>query len=82
MSSPQYLYINVKHCAEEELLLKCSFVFTELAIQPSLNASLLPRYSQPNDATIASDKTAAAGSSSNAPPLSPSGMSSITSIYF
>lgn len=40
---------------------------TELAIQPSLNASLMPRYSTQNDATNASDKAAAAGSSSNAP---------------
>lgn len=34
----------------------------------------MPRYSTQNDATNASDKTAAAGSSSNAPPQSPSGM--------
>lgn len=54
-----------------------SFSLTELAIQPSLNASLMPRYSTQNDASSASDKTAAAGSSSNAPPQSPSGMLNI-----
>lgn len=48
--------------------------FTELAIQPSLNASLMPRYSTQNDTTNATDKAAAAGSSSNASPQSPSGM--------
>lgn len=52
-------------------------VFTELAIQPSLNASLMPRYSTQNDTTNATDKAAAAGSSSNASPQSPSGMQQI-----
>lgn len=34
----------------------------------------MPRYSTQNDASNASDKAAASGSSSNAPPQSPSGM--------
>ncbi|XP_055302132.1 glycogen synthase kinase-3 beta isoform X2 [Sitodiplosis mosellana] len=50
-----------------------NFTEAELAIQPSLNASLMPRYSTQNDASSASDKAAAAGSSSTAPPQSPSG---------
>jgi len=50
-----------------------NFTEAELAIQPSLNASLMPRYSQDGDA---SDNTSAAASSSNAAPQSPSGSSS------
>lgn len=53
------------------------FVFllvrTELAIQPSLNASLMPRHSQQNDAANATDGSAASASSSTAAPQSPSG---------
>ncbi|XP_031626744.1 glycogen synthase kinase-3 beta isoform X1 [Contarinia nasturtii] len=55
-----------------------NFTEAELAIQPSLNASLMPRYSTQNDAASASDKAAVAGSSSNAPTQSPSGSSATT----